>query len=511
MRMLRALALIALAGWFASWLWPSLAPFAGGADPAGYLWSARLLREGHLSYPIDPIPGLPPGAIGAKAFAALGADVKPGTWVLVPTYPAGLPLHLALAQAVLPEERGVRVVLLLAALGALWLCYRVGREAGLGPLWALGAVVLMAASPLYLFLAVQPMSDVLATLWAEATVFFAWRARRAGAYATLAGASLGLATLVRPTNLLLAVPLVCALPRSRAPVARAIAGGLPFALGLLAYQWAIYGHPLRSGYGDVSSAFSWAFAGPAWRHYATWVPRLGSWLVLLAPGAWWVWRGDRRDWRLVAGAWLLVIFGTYGFYYHTAESWWYLRFVLPAFPPLMIAAVVTLQEVTTAAAARVRPRGLRPAVWLAAAALVAAAARGQVRLPEHDAHRDVKTEERTYRDTIRWMTLTGPVEEPVLMVQLSGAARYYAPAMRMLRFDWLSPEEWTALRAWQARSGQPIRAALFPFERELVEAGEASRLPCAWSARGSFRQVSFWECPAPSTQHPGPRTSTDDR
>jgi hypothetical protein len=278
-------------------------------------------------------------------------------------------------------------------------------------------------------------------------------------------------------------------------VARAIAGGAPWALLLLAYQWALYGHPLRSGYGEVWTAFAWAHAGATWRHYATWLPRLASWLVVLAPVALWAWRGDHRPWRVIAAAWILVVLGTYGFYYHTRESWWYLRFVLPAFPPLLVAALVGLQGLTSAAASRARPRVPRGAIWLAAAALVAAAARGQWRLPVFEAHRSVKVDERVYRDAVRWMTLAGPVADPVLMVQLSGAAQYYDPRMRFLRFDWLTPDDWRLLRQWQADTGRPIRAALFPFERALVESGTGSRLSCDWQPRGTYRQVSFWECP----------------
>lgn len=50
------------------WLSPAMAPYAGGADASGYLWSARLFRHGTLSVPIDVPPGFPRDLVGPSAF-----------------------------------------------------------------------------------------------------------------------------------------------------------------------------------------------------------------------------------------------------------------------------------------------------------------------------------------------------------------------------------------------------------------------------------------------------------
>ena len=292
------------------WLSPSVSPYAGGSDSSGYLWSARLFRQGTLSVPIDVPQKFPVETVGAQAFIPLGGTVRPGTMTLVPTYPTGLPLHLAAAHLLLDDENGVKGVLLLAAAGALVLLYLLGRDAGLPRLWAAGGSAILACSPLFLLIAVQPFSDVLATLWAEAAVLSAWRARRRPALAWLAGASLGIATLVRPTNLILILPVLAALAPGLGSYTRLIGGGLPFAAFVLAYQAWAYGNPFRSGYGDVRLAFTWSAVPQSLRHYLMWCPQLASWIVVFLPAAAWAWRGPLARWRLVAAAWAIATLGT---------------------------------------------------------------------------------------------------------------------------------------------------------------------------------------------------------
>jgi hypothetical protein len=483
---------------YGRWLSPAVAPLAGSADSSGYLWSARLFRSGAIAEPIAPA-GLPLDVLGPAVFAPLGATVRPGTGAIVPTYPTGLPLHLAAAGLVLAEERAVRVVLLGAAAAALWLAYRLGREAGLARPWAAAGAAWLASSPLFLLLAVQPMSDVLATAWVEAAILFAWRSRRRTRDALAAGSALGIAVLVRPTNLVAAVAIAAAMPWTRRHLRWCAAGLLPPALFLATYQTVAYGHPLASGYGDVTTAFSWAHVGPSLRHYAQWIPVLFSPLVLAAPLAWRAWRGELAPWRRITIAWAAVFFGTYAFYYHTAETWWYLRFVLPGMPPILIAALAALQHAQRRIAARVPSRRRALASVLAGAACAAVFALAVVRHasgPPFEAYRQVRGDERIYRDALRWMAIQRADDGPVLMVQLSGAANYYAPGLRFLRYDRLTPEGWTSIRRWQRQTGRPVRAALAPFEQDELFGSEGTRFECDWRPQGTYRWVSFWECPA---------------
>jgi 4-amino-4-deoxy-L-arabinose transferase-like glycosyltransferase len=476
---------------------PFIAPYASGGDAAGYLWSARLFRAGRLSTPIVAPPGIPP-TLGPAVFAPLGADVKPGSWDLVPTYPAGLPLHIAFANLFVAEERAVTITLVVAMTSALLLLYRLGREAGLERHWAAAACAVLAFSPLFLFLAVQPMSDVLATAWGEAVIFFAWRARRRARYATLAGMAVGIATLVRPTNALLLAPALAALPFTFDRVIRMLAGGVPAAAFLLLYQAEIHGHPLASGYGDIASAFSFTHFWPRLAHYARWIPPLTGFAALPALGCFWAWRGERRRWRTIATLWVGAVCGFYAFYYHTIETWWYLRFVLPACPAILIAGAATLQQIASRLSPALPRRVSAAATIVVVVSLAALSVRAMQRQPQYEEYRGVKAGDRIYPDAIKWMLLNQPDRRPTLMGQMSGAANYYAPDLRLIRYDRLSPEAWREMREWQARTSTTIDAALADFESRQLFGRRDSPLPCEWRPRGSYRWVTFWECPAPA-------------
>ncbi len=487
--------LLALLIAYGRWLFPHLAPYAGGADSAGYLWSAHLITERRIAEPIQRPPGAPV-RLGPGVFAPLGTIVHANQRDLVPTYPSGLPLLLSVGLRLAPGERGIAVVLETIALLTLWATYRLGRAAGLERLWAATGAALLGASPLFVFMAVQVMSDVASTMLAVALVLLAWRSRRRPWSAAWAGAVLGMATLVRPTSVLLAVPLLAATGLQWNRAWRIVLGGAPFALFLFVYQSLAYGGPLSSGYGDMRSAFSVAHVGPTLRHYATWFPPLLSWVVLVSPAAWIAWTRTERPWRLITAAWLAAVLGLYAFYVHTAETWWYLRFVLPACPPLIVAGLRGAQWTLGRLTGRLP---MQVGTVLATACLVAAgwtSVRALFRHPLAAVYEAANLNEREYRDALKWFALHGHAERPALMVQLGGAARVYVPDVLTMRFDRLSADDWREVRAWQQASNITIDAAVLPFEEaELLANSPDGRLGCAWRLRDAYRQVRFWECP----------------
>src|SRR5262249_8655772 len=153
----------------------------------------------------------------------------------------------------------------------------------------------------------------------------------------------------------------------------------------------------------LSSAFSLSYVWPTLLHYARWLPRIASWLVLLAPGAAWAWRGERAGWRTIALSWVAAVFGGYAAYPGTSQAWWTVRFVLPALPILIVASIAGLREACRALARRLpQPH----AVWHAiGAAVVALAAVALVRTPEFGAFGDMKEGERVYQDALKVLAL----------------------------------------------------------------------------------------------------------
>lgn len=182
---------------------------AGGSDGSGYLNSARLLASGQLTSAVRSPAGvgsteeLPP-----VLFQPLGFVTSEEHHRLKPNYPTGFPLHVALASTMVGWSLGPRLVEVAAALAAVLLCYGVGRQLGLTRALAATAAVVLAACPVMIFVSLQPLSDLLATTWSLAAFWAGLQTRRHVGWAALCGAGLGVAVLVRPTNVLLAPALL---------------------------------------------------------------------------------------------------------------------------------------------------------------------------------------------------------------------------------------------------------------------------------------------------------------
>ena len=146
--------------------------------------------------------------------------------------------------------------------------FLAGRAVG-GATAGAAAATLVAASPALLYQVVQPMNDVATSaLWMAA--FAALVSRRW----PLAGVSCGLALLVRP-NLLplaLAASVWIAIVGGRGAVLRFGAAASPFLALVLGLNAALYGGPLKTGYGQASQLFS-ASAVPVM------APRYLGWLI----------------------------------------------------------------------------------------------------------------------------------------------------------------------------------------------------------------------------------------
>src|SRR5439155_17038798 len=148
---------------------------AGGSDSSGYVNGARLLAEGRAREPIRGLARLGLSSDFAPVFTPLGytAARQPGT--MAPSYPPGLPLHMALASLLAGWNSGPFLVSPIAGLACLALLYLLGRELQLPPLLALAGCALLAFAPTFVFQTLQPMSDALATAWALAAVLAAYR------------------------------------------------------------------------------------------------------------------------------------------------------------------------------------------------------------------------------------------------------------------------------------------------------------------------------------------------
>jgi hypothetical protein len=473
---------------------PHLDPYAGGSDSSGYLNSARLLRDGHWSVPLPR----PAGAVESPSwkgpataadrmpavmFIPLGFALQPtahaGGETMVPTYPVGLPLMIALASAILPISAAVPATILFHLLLGILLTYALARSFSLSPRWSLVLAAVLALSPLYLFMGLQTMSDVAALAWIAAAVVLARRPTPSAAIA--AGAATAIAILVRPTNAL-AVPLILLALGAPSPRWLAwIVGGIPFGLLLAVYNFLLYGHPLTTGYGDVSTLFAAHYVLPTLRHYLVWLPQLltpAVLLVVLLPFR----RGVQRSSRVLLVLWIVCFLGLYSAYYCTHETWWYLRFILPAFPALLIGAALALASPVPAVLAR---------PWLGTLAVVAVFAclwHEDMTLPVLDSGAG----NRVYLDSSAWLARNAPPDALVVCGQNSGALYYYTHLQIAKPQD--ARDAGAVLRLAE-RTHRPIYASIFPFEQSTLGLFTGGH----WSPVYGTGDVSVWRLDVEAT------------
>lgn len=457
-------------------------PYAAGSDASGYLNVARLLAHGELTQPVGSIAGLSPPGWDYYFQQPLGFIVHGDRGIMIPTYPVGLPLHLWLASAFvgLAYASILVNVVLAAAAGALMAGF--GRRLGLSWGWALAGAAILWACPLYVFMGLQPMSDVPAMVWCLATIWCAVNARDHSPWAFPAGAALAMAVLVRPSNLLLVVPVAVVLGLHWRRWALLVLGGAPGAAFLAWYNLQLYGSILATGYGDVRSAFALEFFPHNAAHVGYWTVQLLSPVVVLGLlGVPWLMRQAPVAARLLL-AWAGVFFVFYLFYYHTGETWWYLRFLLPAFPALIFLALLGAR-----ALAGKFPRSAGRKTGLLAALAIALVY--QIRLGRDLHVTDIKHSDMMYLQLAGWMRSNAPANAIVMQMQTSGAFLFYTD-FTVVRWDLSTAEAQRRLYAAAQAAGRPIYAALFDFEEQEAFAG---RLAGAWTLQKRFGRAAIWQ------------------
>jgi hypothetical protein len=413
---------------------------ASGSDPFGYVSHAHLWASGNLRVS-EPLMIELSSSIPAEAFAPLGYRVSPDGTALVPTYSPGFPMVMAVFERFGGPQAVFWVMPLLGALAVL-ATYYLGRSVG-GSAVGISAAVLLAASPAFLSqLTSAPMSDIPAMAWcALMLALLPVESRRA----TLgAGLAAGAAILTRPNIVpLVAVPsmlLVWRALRERfsgggAPrVLLFAAGSLPacLTLALLYTYW--YGSPLESGYGSLTSYFQWTHLRPNAVSYTRWLLETQTPLVILAivvPFLATARRSVQRAWMLpVLWTFIIALATCYAFYL-PFDDWRYLRFLLPAFPALL---VLTAVGVFSLSSRLLRDgRTLVPIVVVGATALY-----GLAYMRNHQAFGPGA--EWRYAIVGDYIAKRLPRRAVLLAMQHSGSARYYS-GRTTIRYDFLEPSD----------------------------------------------------------------------
>ncbi|MGH9399544.1 MAG: hypothetical protein ACRD00_04185, partial [Thermoanaerobaculia bacterium] len=325
-------------------------------------------------------------------------------------------------------------------------------------------------------------------LWAAASVLFALRSRQRIAWAAAAGAAVGIAVLVRPTRAILAAPLALALSWRPGALALFAAAGAPLAAFQFRWNSAIYGGPLKMGYSGLLDGFAWSNCPERFVHYVRTIAPMFSPLV---PAGWLGVGFDRRV-PLRDRALLLVWFLAYLLlhcFWGPYEAWWYTRYLLPALPALVVAAVIVSRDLL-----RLLPemtagplRAPRLALILAVAALLVVEG-FERRAIARWKPLDIAEGEKTYPMAMELARSKLSERSLVLSMQMSGALLYYT-SFQPVRYDWLAPSDFTLLRGQAESKGYRLYALLVPWEESELTA----RAPGRWRVIGSVRDVKLWE------------------
>lgn len=395
---------------------------AGGSDSYGYVSQADLWLNGRLRVEQPFVQHMPWPDVDLS-FAPLGYRPVGGSHTIVPTYPPGLPLLMAVAKQTAGANGPYYVV---PALGALtvWLCYRLGERA-VSPLVGAMAAVLLAASPIFLVQVIQPMSDIpAAAFWTGALLLSLGTSRRSSLAAGLSAAA---AIAIRP-NLapLAAIPFLSLVfaRRGWSGFLLGITPGVCLIAGLNTY---LYGSPLVSGYGKLSDLYAVANGPTNIFRYGGWLLMGQTPLIVLAVV------GLVRPAR--AATFLL---GTFGvgvlaayLFYSPFDSWWYTRFLLPALPALLI-----LMASGSVSAIGRAPRGVQAIVLAYGVVLLLTY---QINFAVSQGVLDIATGERRYVVAGHWAASATPPNAVLISMQHSGSLRHYGGRLT-LRYDWLAPD-----------------------------------------------------------------------
>ncbi len=454
----------------------------GGSDNSGYFNEARILARGQIHAPMRTLAGLPAAEV---PYLYLPLGFKPaGNAQLVPTYPPGMPFLLVPVAKIAGWEHAGDALLLIHSLAGLALVFALGRMCGLPDWWALAAAAVLAASPLYLFTSLQALSDVPATVWATAAVIAALRSRTKDGFALVSGLCISVAFLVRPNNFLIAIPVLIAVGISPRRLILVAFGALP-GIGLwLWFNRVAYGHPFESGYGAIGNEFHSSLIAGTLGFYARWLPLLLSPIVFIAPAISALYRLVPRI-SAVLLSWALAYLAFFSAYRWTHEQWWFLRFLLPAAPALIVAGLVVAHFWFVIVRDRYSEtvRRILPLLLLIAAMSVELRRSGPMREAWLIGHG-----ERKYGRVSAWLVAHVPDNSVIVASQASGALYYFTP-FTLLRYEDMAPSVSRRVATTLTEEKRPLYAALFPFEVDVLK-----KMPGKWNRVVSVDDVSIWSC-----------------
>jgi hypothetical protein len=269
----------------------------------------------------------------------------------------------------------------------------------------------------------------------------------AGAIGAGLGASLAIVTRPNLVPLAAVIGLFFVVQVVRAPGERRrwlclvlfVAATIPGCVAVAAINQHLYGSALRSGYESLDALYAWSNSGPNLDRYPRWLMQTQTPFIGLAVAALWFARARGShtkaplDPSLVG---LLLTFAavvclSYVFYRPFGrDEWTYLRFLLPAYPVLLVLAVAVTIEVAK------RAIGPGTAATSIAVIICVALSGWQARESVRRGALTARVSERRYLDVGRYIEATLPRNSVFIARLHAGSIRYYSGRLTM-NYDWL--------------------------------------------------------------------------
>jgi hypothetical protein len=272
--------------------------------------------------------------------------------------------------------------------------------------------------------------------------------------ALFSGVAAGAAILTRPNLLpLAAVPGLLLFWRAAATrsftdrsaqrMLLFVAGVIPACIVEAVVNARLYGSPLANGYGTLDYLYKWSWLVPNLERYPRWLLETQTPVVLLAVAAPFVLAAFPRErtlpWRAsaIALSWLgfIALVCLSYFFHEPNETWFWLRYLLPAWPALCVLTSVGVVGVVRLTARR--DRGVR--VVLVTAVLAVLSWRG-IDYGRHHGTFDFREGERKAVAVGEYVARTLPERAALLSLQECGSLRYYAGRLTV-RYDYIAPNQ----------------------------------------------------------------------
>jgi hypothetical protein len=461
----------------------------GGSDSAGYAHIARSILKGEI---VRRVTG--PDLLGLpndfdNIFMPVSYDPGPRPGTMSPMYPIGFPMLMATGALIAGWERGPFLVTPLVGLLSLLLIYLVGLELGLPRVFSMAGAIMLAASPTFIHYSTQPMSDAVAMFWSLAAILAALRSRKLDGWALLAGAAFGMAFLTRPSSILLLIPLLFSLRLKFKNIFLFVLGGLPLAAIFFTYNIVAYSHPLLTGYwaNGVQNLVTTTGFIDRFNFYRYWIRVTMSPLPLLG---WLVVAADRKvEWR--NRAMLISWFGALFVFYSCYESdpaWWYTRFLLPAYPAMILGALLVARDVVGLLWKWISDVNRARLRWVVLAILLGVTLSHENRYIRRFDIFNFGPREIIHYTSSRWADQAIPNNSLLAAMHMGGALGFYT-GRPVVRWDWLKPEQLSVMKKHAAERGYRWYALLLPFEFEDAQ----KKIGGKWTKVGTLDPVILWQ------------------